>query len=386
MFTKFYMSRAQTRAMSIDHPVGDPTGGAAYREMRDPVTAGIAAASTIAGGLISSNAAGKAASAQKDAATEANATQLLISQQQLAAQKEALDRQIASQGATVDKQLLAQRDALNSQLAQTAEGLAFQKQMYEQTRADFAPYREAGTANLNQLSTLLGIGGNAGAADYGKYKTAEFTPEMFKAGVDPGYAFRLSEGLKGLDRQAAARGGLISGNALKAASGYAGDQASQEYTNAFNRYQTTRTNTLAPFQMGAAAGQSAAAMQGASNAAYGNAGTNAMAANNAAYGAYGQGASGALGNAGNMASTAYGNYGQGTTGVLGAYGTNAGNNITGAGNAAASGYIGQANAFNQGVSGLTNAYYQNKMLDVLAKNNSGFGYNPKYGNYGAGPL
>jgi hypothetical protein len=32
--------------------------------------------------------------------------------------------------------------------------------------------------------------------------------------TDPGYAFRLSEGQKGLDRQAAARGGLISGGAL----------------------------------------------------------------------------------------------------------------------------------------------------------------------------
>jgi hypothetical protein len=325
----------------------------------------IGAGAAVGGALIGANASAKASSAQANAASDANATQLLISQQQLAAQKDALDRQIAAQGVTVDKQLLAQRDALNSQLAQTAEGLAFQKQMYEQSRADFAPYREAGTANLNQLSTLLGIGGNAGAADYGKYKTAEFTPEMFKAGVDPGYAFRLSEGLKGIDRQAAARGGLISGNALKAASGYAGDQASQEYTNAFNRYQTTRTNTLAPFQMGAAAGQSAAAMQGASNAAYGNAGTNAMAANNAAYGAYGQGASGALGNAGNMASTAYGNYGQGTTGVLGAYGTNYGNNVTGAANATASGYVGGANAINQGISNISNQYYQNQLLNMF---------------------
>ena len=370
MFTKFYMSRAQTRAMSIDYPVGDATGGAAYREMRDPVTAGIAAVSTIAGGLISSNASSKAANAQKDAANEANATQLLISQQQLAAQKEALDRQIASQGATVDKQLLAQREALNAQLGQTAEALAFQKQMYEQTRADFAPYRESGTANLNQLNTLLGIGGNTGAADYGRFKTADFTPEMFKAGMDPGYAFRLSEGLKAVDRQAAARGGLISGNALKASQAYGQDMASQEYGNAFNRYQTIRGNTLSPFQSGAAAGQSAAAMQGASNAAFGNAGANAMAANNAAYGAFGQGASGAYGNAGNAASTAYGNYGQGTTGVLGAYGTNVGNNLLGAGNATASGYIGQANAFNQGVSGLTNAYYQNRMLDVLANKNA----------------
>ena len=32
---KSYLTRAQSRALSIDHPVGDPFGGAAYREMRD---------------------------------------------------------------------------------------------------------------------------------------------------------------------------------------------------------------------------------------------------------------------------------------------------------------------------------------------------------------
>ena len=36
---KVYFSRAMTRAMSFEHPIGDPTGGAAYGEYRDPVTA-----------------------------------------------------------------------------------------------------------------------------------------------------------------------------------------------------------------------------------------------------------------------------------------------------------------------------------------------------------
>jgi hypothetical protein len=353
MFTKFYMSRAQTRAMSIDYPTGDPFGGAAYREMRDPVTAGIAAVSTLAGGLLSSNASKSAANAQANASSEANAVQLQISQDQLAAQKDALDKQIAASGATVDKQLLAQRDALDQQMA-------LQQRVYDQSRADFAPYRESGAANLNQLNTLLGVGGNTSAADYGRFKTADFTNADFLANQDPGYGFRMSEGLKALDRQAASRGGLISGNALKASQAYGQDMASQEYNNAFNRYQTVRGNTLQPFQMGAAAGQSAAGMQGQANANYGSAGGQAI-------GQFGQGASTAYGNAGNAINTAYGNYGQGTTGVLGAYGTNASNNLIGAGNAAASGYIGQANAFNQGVSGLTNAYYQNKMLDILGK-------------------
>jgi hypothetical protein len=41
MIKKIYMSRAQTRAMAIDHPIGDPTGGAAYGEKNDPISAAI---------------------------------------------------------------------------------------------------------------------------------------------------------------------------------------------------------------------------------------------------------------------------------------------------------------------------------------------------------
>lgn len=338
--------------------------------------AGAVAVGTIGSAVISSNAASKASRAQIDATQDANATQLLISQQQLAAQKEALDKQIAAAGSTVDKQLLVQRDTLEQQLA-------FQQRMYDQTRADFAPYRESGTANLNQLNTLLGIGGNTGAADYGRFKTADFTPTDFAAGIDPGYAFRVKEGLKGIDRQAAARGGLISGNALKAASGFAGEQASQEYSNAFNRFQTIRGNTLQPFQMGAAAGQSAAAMQGQANLNFGSAGGQAIA--NA-----GQGASSAYGALGTGTYNAVGNYGTGVSNTLGAYGTNVSNNLIGAGNAAASGYVGGANAFNQGVSGLTNAYYQNRLLNMYAKNNpstpvgSNYTYNTMMNNGGFG--
>ena len=157
----------------------------------------ISAGAGLIGASNSARASRDAANTQAEAARASGELSYKISQEQLAAQKDALDRQIAAAGATVDKQLLAQRNTLEEQLA-------FQKMVYEQQRADFAPYRESGTANLNQLNTLLGIGGNTGAANYGRFATADFTPEMFKAGVDPGYAFRLSEGLKGLDRQAAA--------------------------------------------------------------------------------------------------------------------------------------------------------------------------------------
>lgn len=41
MFQKTYMSRAVTRAMAIDHPIGDPTGGVAFGERNEPISAAI---------------------------------------------------------------------------------------------------------------------------------------------------------------------------------------------------------------------------------------------------------------------------------------------------------------------------------------------------------
>ena len=42
MIKKIYLSRAQTRAMATEHPIGDPTGGPAYGEKNDPISAAIA--------------------------------------------------------------------------------------------------------------------------------------------------------------------------------------------------------------------------------------------------------------------------------------------------------------------------------------------------------
>ena len=46
--SKIYFSRSMTRSMSADHPVGDPTGGVAYGEKNDPVSAALSIA-TMAG-------------------------------------------------------------------------------------------------------------------------------------------------------------------------------------------------------------------------------------------------------------------------------------------------------------------------------------------------
>jgi hypothetical protein len=87
--------------------------------------------------------------------------------------------------------------------------------------------------------------------------------------ADPGYAFRLSEGMKQLGHQAAGRGGAVSGQTMKGIQDYAQNAASQEYQNAFNRYQTNRTNQLAPLGSLMTSGQNAAAGAGAQAGSYG---------------------------------------------------------------------------------------------------------------------
>jgi hypothetical protein len=161
----------------------------------------------------------------------------------------------------------ASRSASKTQAGAAAQAADVSQRQYEQTREDLAPYRAAGVNALGKLE---------GMADYTPFGMSQFQQ-------DPGYAFRLSEGQKTLDRQAAARGGLISGGALKAATRYGQDMGSQEYSNAFNRYQIERAAKLAPYQSLAGVGQTTAnqlGQFGASNAAnVGNLMTGGAAAN-----------------------------------------------------------------------------------------------------------
>ena len=104
---------------------------------------------------------------------------------------------------------------------------------YRQYQEDVARQKPFYDVGVNALPELVAAS-----------KYTPFGMEQFQA--DPGYGFRLREGQQALDRQAAARGGLISGGALKAATRYGQEMGSQEYTNAFNRYQAERTARLQP--------------------------------------------------------------------------------------------------------------------------------------------
>lgn len=146
-----------------------------------------------------------------------------------------------------------QAATIGSQTADRQMELA--REIFNQQAALNEPFRQGGINALNRMQDLLGLSSNRKAPGYGSL-ARNFTMADFQA--DPSYAFRMREGLKALDRQAAARGGLISGGALKAAQAYGQDLASQEYMNAFNRFQTNRTNLLNPLQAMSGTGQTAA--------------------------------------------------------------------------------------------------------------------------------
>jgi hypothetical protein len=187
----------------------------------------------------------------------------------------------------------AAQKAAQTQSDAAAQANQLLAQQYAQQRADLAPFTAAGVGAQNKLLTFLGLPGGTAGADYGKY-TKDFTGADFLAGQDPGYAFRLSEGQKALERSAAARGGLLSGGTGKALASYGQQMGSQEYQNAYNRYQTNRANQLAPLFTLTGSGQASAANQAAASGNYATGAANNLTSAGAANAAGTVGAANAL--------------------------------------------------------------------------------------------
>lgn len=208
------------------------------------------------------------------------------------------------------------RSASRTQAKAAQAGIDAQREMFERQVELQEPWRQAG---VNALAKLQG------AVDYTPFGMSQFQQ-------DPGYAFRLAEGQKALERSAAARGGLLSGATGGALQQYGQNLASQEYQNAFNRYQAERAARLGPLQSLAGVGQTAAQTLG---------------------------------------------------GQAGAYGANMANLLGSVGAARAAGNIGMANALAGGVSQYLNYQGQQNLLNALrGGGGSAIGYGAGYAGEG----
>jgi hypothetical protein len=193
--------------------------------------------------------------------------------------------------------------AANTQAAASDRAADLQYKQYKEDVARQKPFYDVG---VNALPELVAAS-----------KYTPFGMDQFQA--DPGYAFRLSEGQKALERSAAARGGLLSGGTGKALQRFGQEMGSQEYTNAFNRYQAERQAKLNPLQSLTGMGQTTAQQ---------------------------------LGTAGqNMAS-------------------NVGDAMGSSAAARASGYVGQANALTGGLNTYLNYTNNQNMVNALANRNA----------------
>ncbi len=213
----------------------------------------------------------------------------------------------------------AAQSAADTQAAASRYAADQQKAMFDKVNAQQAAGRGMGYQGYNQIRSMLPgqytqydeQGNPIGTATGQDYLTHQFNAQDFQNNIDPGYAFRLQQGQ--LANQAALNkgGGLIGGNVLTGMNDYNQGMASQEYGNAFNRYQTQRSNIYNTLASIAGLGQSA---QGQANQAAQN------FANN-------------------------------QTGL-----------ITGAGAAQAAGQIGAANAMSNAFSGIGNAAMFNQFM------------------------
>lgn len=145
---------------------------------------------------------------------------------------------------------------------------------------------------------------------------------------EPGYQFELNQGMQGLDRSAASRGRLYSGAQMKAADTYANNFAGTKYNEAYNRW-LTGNNELAGV---AGVGQTAT----------------------------------------NVTDQAAQQYGQ-----------QYGNNVTGAGNAAASGYLARGNALTTALNSGTASYLYGRNNNNNSNTNN-IQTNSLYGGGGTG--
>ena len=172
-----------------------------------------------------------------------------------------------------------------------------------------APFVTAGTNAMNKLSSQ-----------------APYTPSAFNFKADPGYAFSLEQGNKQMNATAAAKGGLISGNALTAGQQYGQGLGSTYYQQAYQNYLSKNAQDLQAYNVNTSNNQFLTGIGQAS-------------ANN-------------------------------TGAAIGTTAASNASNIIGAGNATAAGQVGSANAYNNAISQGVSGYQTNALINSIRNNNT----------------
>jgi hypothetical protein len=171
-------------------------------------------------------------------------------------------------GGLIQANATRQAAGIQSGAAQKSNELL--SQMYDQAKGYQQPYLGAGTDALSKMQD----------ADFQR----DFTAADFQQ--DPGLDFRMQEGQKALERSAASKGGLQSGGTMKALAQYGQNFGSNEYQNAYNRFNSDRDRRYGRLGQIAGMGQSAANSLGNLGMGYAsNYGNNLMGAANAQAGA-----------------------------------------------------------------------------------------------------
>jgi hypothetical protein len=96
-----------------------------------------------------------------------------------------------------------------------------------------APYRQSGNLALSPLTGLLT--GNQYDPNTGQTTAINSEQQEALFQKSPGYQFRIDQAMKNVQASQAAKGGLLSGGAMKELSDYGSGMASSEYGNYINQ-------------------------------------------------------------------------------------------------------------------------------------------------------
>lgn len=135
----------------------------------------------------------------------------------------------------------AAKSAASAEERIALENMDLQRELAEQQREDFAPWRDVGEQALNKMWE----GVQSGDFDPGSLELDKFDPSKVDLYSDPGYKFRMEQGTEALDKSAASRGRLLSGAQQKALTEYGQGMGSQEYANAYARYSDKYNKDIA---------------------------------------------------------------------------------------------------------------------------------------------